>query len=817
MSIHTPETRFHGPALKSLATFLLFAGLGVGLVWQTDRLSRAEERQAAAYAAAASSFGIEQQLSRSLSATYALASIIRQHGTVDGFEALAAEMLPLYGGLASLQLAPGAVVRQVFPLRGNEQALGHDLLRDPDRRFQAQAAIESRQLTVAGPFELRQGGIGLVGRLAVFLQDGSTPGRDRLWGLVTAVIRVPELLEAAQLRRLADAGYAYELTRLDPETGRRLRIAGDTLTAEAASIQIKVPNGEWTLGIAPAGGGRVNPWLTLQYAVALGGAAVIALFAFAVVRQPEILRREVAARTADLAADVAQRRRAEEALTLTQKVVDRAVIAIAWVGPDDRVVYANDAFSRLGGAARETRGFPIWEAFPPISSDAWGSIRHDVARASSTTRDVTLAGGRLPRHAIVTLERLRIHGQELVVLFARDVTAERRGEEQLRQAQKLDAIGQLAGGIAHDFNNLLTGILGHASLLTEDSEPGTEAHDAAQTITTAARRGAELTRGLLGFARRQQLAMQPLDTHAVLREVTRLLGRTLDKRIRIVERLEARPSVLIGDGGQLQQALLNLAVNARDAMAEGGELTFQTQVVDLDQDTTRDPAGLKAGKYLAITVADTGHGIPPDLQERIFEPFFTTKEVGQGTGMGLAMVYGFARGHGGSVTVASVPGRGARFTINLPLTSPAQEAGPGEPRPEIRRGSGLVLVIDDDDAPRSAAERILRHAGYQVVSAPGGAEALRIFRARRSEVAAVLLDLAMPGMDGVACFTALRELDPSVQVVLTSGLDRDGRAGALLGAGVAAYLPKPFTPPELTEVLGRITRGASRRAAGWSH
>ncbi len=799
------------PLLKSLALFTLLASGGGGLIWQNDRLARAEERQAAVHAAASSAFGIEQQLSRSLSATYALASIIRQHGAVDGFDALAAEMLSIYGGLSSLQLSPGGVVTNIFPLKGNEPAIGHDLLRDPDRRFQARAAIDSRQLTVAGPFELRQGGVGLVGRLAVFLPDAAAPGGERLWGLVSAVIRIGDLLATAQVNRLSEAGYLYELTRVDPQTGQVLRITGSlgAATSEAVYIQIKVPNGEWTLGVAPAEARRNGPWQVLQYAVAFAGAALLALFSFFVLRQPETLKHEVAARTAELASELEQRRRAEQALTLTQQVVDRAVIAIAWVGGDDRMVYANQAFVRLGGAGPAMRGRLLWDAFPPIPFDAWLSIKLDLDRGTSARREVTLEGGDSPRFATLTLERLRVREQELVVLFARDVTAERRGEEQLHQAQKLDAIGQLAGGIAHDFNNLLTGILGHAAVLTDTFEPASEAHDAAQTITTAALRAAELTKGLLGFARRQQFTERSFDVHAVLREVSRLLGRTIDKRIQIVEHLEARPSVLMGDAGQLQQAVLNLAVNARDAMEAGGQLTFETRVVDLDAKIPGSHAGLLSGPHLAITVADTGQGIPLDLQERIFEPFYTTKELGRGTGMGLAMVYGFARSHGGTVQVTSAPGQGARFTLYLPLSREVRGVATA-PAPEtLRRGSGLVLVVDDDDAPRSAAERILRHVGYDVITAPGGAAALRLFRARAPDIAAVLLDLAMPGMDGEACYAALREIDPAVRVVLTSGLDRDGRAQALLERGVAAFLPKPYLPADLAETMGRVTKAAS--------
>jgi two-component system, cell cycle sensor histidine kinase and response regulator CckA len=413
----------------------------------------------------------------------------------------------------------------------------------------------------------------------------------------------------------------------------------------------------------------------------------------------------------------------------------------------------------------------------------------------------------------VSFDRVRVGERTLVVLFVLDVTEQRRAEEQLRQAQKMEAIGQLAGGVAHDFNNLLTGILGHASVILESAPHGSEAHEAAVTITSAGLRAAELTRQLLGFARRGTLRKEPFDAHAVLRDLARLLERTLDKRIQLVERLRAPVSVAVGDGGQVHQALLNLAVNARDAMPEGGTLALESAVLELDARACERRPGIAPGTYLALSVSDTGHGIPPEISDRIFEPFFTTKEAGRGTGMGLAMVYGIARNHGGAIEVESTPGEGARFTLLLPLAAadalPARTPVPGG----IARGDGQVIVVDDDEVPRSAAVRLLSGLGYDVVPFERAEDAIGWYRAHGAETRAVLLDLSMPGMDGEACFRALREIDPGAPVVLTSGYERDARLGEMLRAGALGFVQKPYGVAELAAAIAAAPGRAATPAA----
>jgi signal transduction histidine kinase/ActR/RegA family two-component response regulator len=684
------------------AVFVAVAAAGGGLVAQVHRAAMAERRQVASVVAARAGHAVEQQLTVALSATYALAAVVRQHGSIEDFESMGDEMLQIYRGLSSLQLAPGGVVKRVLPLSGNESALGHDLLADPERRADALAAIESRQLTLAGPFPLRQGGVGLVGRYPVFV--GSPEGGEHFWGFTSAVIRLSALLEASRLSALAEEGYAYALSRSGPGGVVPGPFARSTGPAPRDPVQfpIRVPNGEWTLSLAPAAGWSNTGRVWSAYALAALVGLAFAWLAGRLARQPERLRAQVASRTDEL--------------------------------------------------ARTYR------------------------------------------------------------LLEEDAEKRRRAEEQLRQAQKMDAIGQLAGGVAHDFNNLLTGILACAQEIQAEAPAQGPLRQAGQTIEQAATRGAQLTRQLLGFARRGKFRTAPVDLHTVVTEVVSLLSRTLDKRIAIAERLDAERAVVVGDSGQLQQAILNLAVNARDAMPEGGTLTVASNLATLGAEALRSHPGAVPGPFLALSVADTGVGIPPHNLDRIFEPFFTTKPPGQGTGMGLATVYGIASNHGGWVSVESAVGKGARFTLHLPAAS-RNLAVRLTPRPAPPPGSGRVLVVDDEAAAREGAKLLLQRLGYQVTLAPGGAEAVRWFEEHAREVAVVLLDLSMPGLDGRATYQALRAIDPAVRVVLSTGYGRDGRAQELLDLGVQEFVEKPFRLDQLGEALARARQGPAPLAS----
>jgi len=379
-----------------------------------------------------------------------------------------------------------------------------------------------------------------------------------------------------------------------------------------------------------------------------------------------------------------------------------------------------------------------------------------------------------------------------------DITERKRAEEQLRQAQMMEAIGQLAGGLAHDFNNLLTPIGGFADLLMWKTPEDSQQYEYLRQIKGAAERAAALTYQLLTLARRAQVEVHPLSLNDVAREVIGLLERTIDKAIVIEPHLADDLATVEGDAGQLHQVLLNLCLNARDAMPQGGRLTIETQNMTLSKAEARTELDLEAGHYVLLSVTDTGSGMDAETQQRLFEPFFTTKE--EGRGLGLAMVYGIVRGHGGAIHVHSEPGWGSAFKVYLPVASrPAEDIAPEEA--EAVGGSETVLVVDDEEPVRVLLQRILEEGGYTVLLARDGIEAMGLYAERSTEINLVVLDIIMPRMGGRKTYERLQEINPQVKVLLTSGYSEDGQARDMLAAGARGFLQKPY---DLRAVLRKV-------------
>jgi len=351
-------------------------------------------------------------------------------------------------------------------------------------------------------------------------------------------------------------------------------------------------------------------------------------------------------------------------------------------------------------------------------------------------------------------------------------------------------------------NNILGTILGLTSAVQFGLEPTDPTHHDLAGVVEACRKGRDLTRNLLGFARRGRYRKERIALNGQVRELRRLLERTIPKQVAIETELAANLAEIEGDPSQVHQALLNLCLNAVDAMPRGGTLTITTSNRDRQlSDRSRSPE-LPPGRYVTVCVLDTGIGMDHETQQRAFEPFFTTKPKGRGTGLGLSMVYGTIQSHGGRVTLESEPGRGTAVTIDLPALAPLGEgplarAEEGRPRP----ATGLVLVVDDEPLFREATRRMLESLGYGVILAAGGAEALAALRSRRGEIRLVLLDLLMPGMDGGETFSELRALDPGLSVLLCSGYGQERQADALLARGARGFIQKPFDIDELSRVL----------------
>jgi signal transduction histidine kinase/CheY-like chemotaxis protein len=406
-------------------------------------------------------------------------------------------------------------------------------------------------------------------------------------------------------------------------------------------------------------------------------------------------------------------------------------------------------------------------------------------------------------------DRIELPGGESAgfVQLVADVTRQHLLQAQLGESQKMEAVGQLAGGVAHDFNNLLSVILTLSSALREELPEG-ELHVFAHEIERAGQRGAALTRRLLAFSRKQVLHPRTVQARAVVADVAAMIERLIGERIQLVLRLEGSSGSVHMDLSQLEQVLVNLAVNARDAMPEGGEIAIEMEDVEVAPTGPPGHGRLAPGPYVRIRVADTGAGIDPDTLPRIFEPFFTTKEQGKGTGLGLALVYGAVQQSGGAIDVASAPGAGATFTLHLPRVAAMRELAAPAADPVLQGHGERVLVVEDEPQLRATVRSLLTSGGYQVLEAAEGEEALAAFGAHADAIALVLTDLVMPGSGGIALGRALRERS-TVPILFMSGYNEEMASGKeRIPAG--QFLQKPFDRPTL---LRRIRAALAVSAA----
>lgn len=404
---------------------------------------------------------------------------------------------------------------------------------------------------------------------------------------------------------------------------------------------------------------------------------------------------------------------------------------------------------------------------------------------------------------LVSATRSHIGGVACALLYLSDISEIKKIEEQLRQSQKMEAIGQLAGGIAHDFNNLLGGISGFAELVLLEREDMDQIQGYARQIIKATGRAADLTNQLLMFARRGPLQLRPVDLHNVIHSAVALLERSLDRRVEIARHIEAASGLVLGDEAQLENALINMCINAQDAMPEGGTISIKTTLVEVDDSfCAHQSTNIAPGTHLKLSVSDTGVGIPEDVRDNIFEPFFTTKGAGRGTGLGLAAVHGTVSSLNGAIEVDSEPGRGTTFHLYLPVCE--ERRRPGRPREtQLVMGSGTVLVVEDESALRTLLQDMLSRLGYTPLPACDGVEALEIYRDKGDEVDLILLDLNMPRMNGQSAFAELKRLDPAVRVLLMSGYTQSVELEQLQRAGAAGHVRKPFDLAELSLQISR--------------
>jgi two-component system cell cycle sensor histidine kinase/response regulator CckA len=501
----------------------------------------------------------------------------------------------------------------------------------------------------------------------------------------------------------------------------------------------------------------------------------------------------------------------DSTLRFTQFAVDNLSDAAYWIEQDASITYVNAAASRLTGYSRdELLGMFIYDLNPSITRETWPEVWANLKRAGKRIFETThqARDGRiLPVE--VAANFLEFDGREYSCAFVRDIADRRRIELRLRHAEKMEALGQLAGGIAHDFNNQLMGIMGYADVLGRRLADQPRLSGLAESIRHSVQRAAELTTKLLSFSRREVFVPESVDLHRVVTDVLDLLAHSLDKRITMVRRLEAESRCVLGDPTQLQSAILNLALNARDAMSDGGTLSFSTTNVVLDEtfgSSRLFPAS--SGDYVRLTVSDTGEGMDAQTRQRIFEPFFTTKTEGKGTGLGLPAVYGTIQSHRGTLDVRSEPGRGTEVQVYLPVTPGAPpEIAASDATLQSRLRSAHVLLVEDEAPLREVTQRLLEDLGCRVTVFADGESAVRFFERSFKAVDLVVLDMVMPIMTGRETFVAMKRIDPGIKAVLASGYGVEHEARATIELGARGFIQKPFDSSALAKTLVEVLEG----------
>jgi PAS domain S-box-containing protein len=511
-----------------------------------------------------------------------------------------------------------------------------------------------------------------------------------------------------------------------------------------------------------------------------------------------------------LGATERQRRAAEQALREREErfraLVENSSDFLVLADEEGRITYTTPAAARRFG----------WDPADIVGQQLFHFIHPDDLPRCRTRFDDALGKPGQPVAAEVrfrhldgtyrTLEGIsvnRLHEPAVrsVVINARDVTERRSLEDQLRQVQKMEAVGRLAGGIAHDFNNLLTAILGYCNLLLDELPPESTVREDLEEIRKAGDRAATLTRQLLAFSRRQMLQPQPVAVGTLIREMEKMIHRLVGDDVEVVLALAEPLPQVKADPASIEQIIINLAVNARDAMPAGGRLTIEASTVDLDSEYTALHPSVIPGRYVMVAITDTGGGMDADTRARVFEPFFTTKEQGRGTGLGLATVYGLVKQSGGYIWVYSEPGHGTVFKVYLPSLADHATRRATATQTEAS-GTETILIVEDDAPVRALASEALRRHGYMVLEAADGLEALRVVERHQDAIALIITDVVMPQMTGRELASRLRDARPAMKLLFISGFPDHAVTGEIDAS--ESFLQKPFTPDALARTVREI-------------
>ena len=511
------------------------------------------------------------------------------------------------------------------------------------------------------------------------------------------------------------------------------------------------------------------------------------------------------------AVDITERKRADAERDDLMLLIERSPDFIGTADMEGRVTFLNQGGRQMIGlgADDDVSGLHFTDYVP----EEWRAFFRDTVNATVLKKGVWEGEMQL-RHlrtgALIDVSRTSFCIRDAAgepkffATVTRDITERKKLEQQFLRAQRMESIGTLAGGIAHDLNNVLSPILLSLELL-KMKLPDPDSQELIEIIATSARAGADMVRQVLSFARGVEGGRLEVQVRHIVQDIERLANETFLKHIAVRTIVPHDLWTVMGDATQLHQVLLNLCVNARDAMPDGGTLTLSAENIVLDAQYAGLNVEAKPGPYVFLQVEDSGTGMSPELMEKIFDPFFTTKEVGKGTGLGLSTSLAIVRSHGGFIRVYSEPGKGATFKVYLPAQTESSPAAAAEQAAEMPRGHGeLILVVDDESAVREVTQLTLEAFGYRVLTAADGVEAVAIYARRGEEIALVLTDMMMPVMDGPSTILVLRKMNPAVRIIGASGLTANGHVVQADSLGVRHFLPKPFTAETLLKALKKV-------------
>jgi PAS domain S-box-containing protein len=515
-----------------------------------------------------------------------------------------------------------------------------------------------------------------------------------------------------------------------------------------------------------------------------------------------------------IARDITERKHAEKELRKSEerfcRLFDSNTIGISVADLGGQILESNDAYLAMIGYTREEllSGVVRWDDMTPAEYREKDQIAVEQLQRTGVAQPyekeiIRKDGTRTP--LLIGIAMLEA-SEGSIIAYTVDLSSRRQLEEQFRQAQKMEAVGQLAGGVAHDFNNLLTVILGYAGLLATQAGQGSPLSESIGEVRKAGERAASLTQQLLAFSRRQVLLPEILDLNGIVTEMHNMLLRVIGEDVELIRSCAPDLAEVKADRGQIEQVLMNLVVNARDAMPKGGKLTIETANVELDESYARDHAGVRPGPYVMLAVSDTGVGMDADTLSHMFEPFFTTKEKGKGTGLGLATVYGIVKQSGGYVWVYSEPGHGTTFKVYLPRVEEKQET-PRRAAPVVAEdvsGSQTILLVEDEEAVRRLVRMVLEGKGYTVLEASGWQAALEIAGQHRKPIHLVITDVVMPGVGGPELASRLEAGRPGIRVLFMSGYTDGAVVNHGLLSSATAFLQKPFTPAVLLRKVREV-------------